>query len=186
MTPTTVIQETVKAFKELEAVLKQKGASKWPDPKWTKAVLTALCLLGHKLKCTVGASPKSVSCKNRDWGEWLFDAIWCSCDGDGRIKAVKLVAESEWGDLGAIEDDFQKLLVARATVRVMVFDAGQSEGGTSAIVEALCGHVQTFQGQKGDTYLLIAYVKDEDSWRFDYSLIEAGQPGAPPTCRQLK
>ena len=185
MTPTTVIQQTVKAFQKLEAVLQQEGASDWGDPKWTKAVLTVLCRLGHQLECTVGASPRYVSEKNRDWGEWLFDAIWCSCDDDGRIKAVELAAESEWGNLGAIEDDFQKLLVARATVRVMVFDAGQSEGGISAVVETLRDNVRTFQGKKGDTYLLIAYVKDEHSWRFDYWLIQAGRPGAPPVVRQL-
>ena len=32
-----------------------------------------------------------------------------------------LVAECEWGNKGGIEDDFEKLLLARAGVRMMIF-----------------------------------------------------------------
>ena len=113
-----------------------------------EAVLTALCSAGRKLNFTVGASPRFVSAKNRDGGEWLYDANWCSYDDDGWFKAVELIAESEWSDLAHIEEDFQKLLAARATVRVMVFDAGQSEGGVDAIVETLCKHIRAFNGRR--------------------------------------
>ena len=175
----------MKTFKKLERKLQQKDLSDWNTERWTKAVLTAMCATGRKLECTVGASPRFVSAKHRDGGEWLYDATWCSHDDDGWFKAVELAAESEWSSLERIEEDFQKLLQARATIRVMVFDAGQCDGGADAIAERLCKHVRAFRGTKGDSYVLIAYAEDEESWWFDYSLIQAGAPGALPTFQRL-
>lgn len=54
-------------------------------------------------------------------GEWLYDVSLLECDPDCKqIKAVPLILESEWTPKG-IMDDFQKLLVSCADLRVMLF-----------------------------------------------------------------
>ena len=74
------------------------------------------------------------------------------------LKSAPIVAECEWGTLGAVKDDFEKLLLARATVRVMVFNGMYREIGTEAFANKICGWVGAFEGnQKGDTYLLVGY-----------------------------
>ena len=95
-----------------------------------------------------------------------------------------MVAECEWGNFGAIEDDFQKLLVARASLRVMVCDGwwlpgcDDMEGGATA--ERLQEWVGEFEdGRAGDTYLLIIYEWQEGhrhSWRYRLTANDAGEP----------
>ena len=92
----------------------------------TKKVLTTLCKLGQRLGYTAwatGRDPYRVPDKYRDGDEWLYDVSWCNSDISDtydRLISVPMVAECEWDNLGEIEYDFAKLLLARATVRVMV------------------------------------------------------------------
>ena len=67
-----------------------------------------------------------------------------------RVKGVPLVAEIEWGNRGDVWDDFQKLLVARAGVRVMIFD------DHAGLLEELREHVRQYRNG-GDRYLLAQY-----------------------------
>ena len=97
-----------------------------------------------------------------------------------------MVAECEWGNLGEITDDFQKLLLARAAVRVMVFDGGHLKGGAEAIANELYRWVGAFEdSRKGDTYLLAGYEEDDKDWWFRYFSIHAGDPGQPPILKSL-
>ena len=72
--------------------------------------------LGSGLGFSVCAS----NVDSADWGEWLYDVSWLH--GKRWLRSVPMVAECEWGNFGDIEDDFQKLLVPRASLRVMVCD----------------------------------------------------------------
>ena len=66
---------------------------------------------------------------------------------------MPLVAEIEWGNSGDVWDDFQKLLVARADVRVMIFDEHHD-----LAVEDLIDQINFFNGtMAGDHYLLASY-----------------------------
>ena len=93
----------------------------------TETVKNKLRQIGQgKFGCYVCAS----GVPRADYGEWLYDVTWLKydCDGSSLIDAP-LVAECEWGNPGDIDDDFQKLLLARASVRVMIF-GGWDECGT--------------------------------------------------------
>ena len=87
-----------------------------------------------------------------------------------------MVAECEWGNFGDIEDDFQKLLVARASLRVMVCDGwwqpDDNEGRST--VDRLRQWIREFNGSRpGDTYLLIIYEwrrQRRRSWRYRLSV----------------
>ena len=89
---------------------------------WTKAVKTKLCEIGREFGCKVCAS--GVEKADRDYGEWLYDVTWLEYEkiGRGELVDAPLVAECEWGNFDAIVEDFEKLLLAREGVRLMVFD----------------------------------------------------------------
>ena len=68
----------------------------------------------------------------------------------------------------------EAMLARSAVLRVMVYDAKKADDGA----ERLCEHVGAFNGARGDTYLLIAFVGDisETRW-FEFSEIIAQGPG---------
>ena len=98
------------------------------DPDWTCEVLTALCTAGRECGFHTRAETGA------DQGEWLWDCIWLDRDADRKgnpIRCVPMVAECEWQAGAAIFDDFDKLLVATAPLRVFVFSAGQGVRSTA-------------------------------------------------------
>ena len=107
-----------------------------------------------------------------DGGEWLFD-VTClryHSDGYGYLKRVPLVAESEWSRrIDDIYSDFEKLLVACADVRVMVFDGAIWSGNDNKFDEFSAYINKSEHAVAGDTYLLAAWMPDG----FEYCHIEA-------------
>lgn len=64
-------------------------------------------------------------------GEWLFDLCMLEWNEHGYLARMPLALECEWGNDDAILDDFQKLIVCRADLRVMIFgEANQTTPGT--------------------------------------------------------
>ena len=66
-----------------------------------------------------------------------------------------MAAECEWGHERAVYNDFEKILIARADVRVMVFDGARLQDDDKF------REMETFirryrHTQAGDTYLLAA------------------------------
>ena len=125
--------------------------------QWTKKVLTILCKLGKRLGYTAWAT--GVPDEYRDGNEWLYDVMWCNSDISDtydRLISVPMVAECEWGNLGKI------------------------------IYKKLREHVRTFNGARGDTYLLIAHVGDvsETKW-FEFTEIVDQGPGTHPYSKTL-
>ena len=90
---------------------------------------------------------------------------------------MPMAAESEWGNWGAIDDDFSKILVSGASLRVMVCDSGHlpndNEGWATA--ERLRQTVGEYKGSRvGDTYLLIVY-EHLHFLRYQLDVIQAGE-----------
>lgn len=137
-----------------------RARDRWNDTRWTRAVKTALCEASaaayskagkHRLKIYANGVDVPV-----DGGEWMFD-VTCLLyrPKTGHLRRTPLVAESEWGDKEAVADDFSKLLLARADVRVMVVDCGYWNGGKHAAAE-LAGYVRAYADTAPDDYYLLA------------------------------
>ena len=151
--------------------------------EWNKAVKTKLCKIGQKFGCKVGARADEVDEADRDYGEWLYDVTWLEYERErdglkwpamALIEAL-LVAECEWGrgkNLEYIVEDFEKLLLARADIRLMIFD-GNHKPGSKEIAERLAGKVREFKSSRAeDTWLLAAWEGSNDDWSFKYFTIE--------------
>ena len=102
-----------------------------------------------------------------------------------------MVAESEWGPLREIKYDFQKLLLARAKVRVMVYDGGVASERNRRhrpILKRLHELVGAFNGTEGDTYLLISYLHVKGGkgiFKFKFHQFTYRGPDQKPECREL-
>ena len=130
---------------------------------WTTAVNTTLCRIGREhFGVGVGtARDKVMPGTHLDHGEWLWDLTWCSENDQGRMANLPLVAECEWAlSSAAIVEDFQKLLVARADVRLMIHEHWTDREeipDPPAMANHLSEHIQAYQHtQPDDVYLLVA------------------------------
>ena len=197
MTPDCIVNKIVAEFKKLEREIPKRDPDDRPqsNSQWTKEILTTLCKLGRRdLGCTVWATgnyPNRVPDECRDGDEFLYDASWRRSDTCDRIISVPMVAECEWGVRKKVEEDFQKLLLARSKVRVMVYDSGPANDSRSDrqfIRDQLYKHVEAFNGTKDDTYLLIAYLHvrgEERDFKFKFHQTTYRGPDQKPECREL-
>lgn len=140
--------------------------------KWTEAVETELCRIGQDSGYKVYA--QDVPINQKDGGEWLYDVTWLKYEKSGRGELIKapLVAECEWGDIPHIEDDFEKLLLARAGIRVMIVESND-EPDSRIIAERLAGKVKAFKGSRAEGAWLLAVTEKNNDWRFRYFTIES-------------
>ena len=171
-----------------------KGES---DKVWTEKVKTELCKIGRSFDYRVYARADEVHECERDGGEWLYDVTWIEYErGRDGLKwpataliEAPLVAECEWGNFEQIVYDFEKLLLARARVRLMVFDSHRAGGSSKEVAERLAGKVREFNGSLAeDAWLLASWERSDAAspdgwWRFRYFMIEmnAAIPFSPPS-----
>lgn len=161
----------------MEAI--RNGLNKLPltvedtNKEWTKAIKTMLCELGEKKYnfqvCASGLLTPG-------YGEWLYDVTWLEYSQgyapglQNHLVDVHLAAECEWGGFGEIKKDFEKLLPARTTLRLMIYD-GNQDPGSEAIAEHLGGYIRNFRGfQAEDVWLLAAWERHAGggTWAFKY------------------
>ena len=122
---------------------------------WTHIVKSRLCQAGQALGyyvCTSGIA-------QANHGEWLFDQVWMTwADAPRRLTRIGLAVECEWClKQDDILDDFEKLFVARADVRLMIFQATDAPR-VHALFDLLREKTQGFtQHQPGDYYMLAGY-----------------------------
>ncbi len=163
-------QSIRQALTEINARLAGQGAS---DKEWTNAVKTKLYQAGHNLGYRVATSldRKRVAegcADGPDFGEWLFDLVWMVWNGEPQrqLNRICLVVESEWGNQDDIMDDFEKLLVARSCVRLMIFQAS-NRAEVEEVFNLLQGEAEGFeQRQAGDYYLLAGYNLRNSTFRW--------------------
>ena len=140
---------------------------------WTKEVKTALCnacceaFKGSGQQVKLFASGVGTAA---DGGEWLFDVTCLLNDDKGYIKSIPLVAESEWRGRNDVVDDFEKLLVARADVCVMIFDRNYWDSAEQAIAELKAYVTACERSEPDDIFLLAAWTRDG----FEYCQIAGG------------
>ena len=159
----TLIDQIIGALREVHRLPNLQDAS---DAEWTREVKIALCKIG---KCHEYTTCASVPDDHADHGEWLYDVVWLVYSpGEKKVEllqSVPLVAESEWGNEDDIDEDFQKLLLARATIRVMIFGGANEDNDETA--KRLVRLVKHFKlGGSDDAYLLAGYESNEEGFRF--------------------
>lgn len=118
--------------------------------------------LGRGLHVYAKGLPRRLKRKNpgKIDGEWLFD-VTCLEYGDGDyLQRAVLAVESEWGDEQDIYDDFEKLLICRAELRLFIFDRGALK------FKWLRRCIQRGPVQAGDTYLLAGYNDKKKLFEF--------------------
>lgn len=164
-----IIRAVKEGFKRLDPEKHHESDNNW-NRAWTRAVKTELCSIGRKFGYKVYASPmKTVK---SDGGEWLYDVTWLEYEksGDGELTDAPLVAECEWDPQG-IEDDFEKLLLARAGVRVMIVDVGNRHDNSEKIANRFAKKIRKFNGSRDEDAWLLAVVEqsaDSCNWSFRY------------------
>lgn len=131
------------------------------DSDWTLRLKEEIAELGRTHEwdiCTSGF-------KDRFDCEWLYDLIWYKNDSADHLSELYLVLESEW-DIArsAIKYDFEKLLIARATLKVMVFQAYNRD--ISKIFELLKAGIDAFHTRSDDEIYILAGF-NIDSFAFD-------------------
>ena len=102
-----------------------------------------------------------------DGAEWLYDvtALLYDIPVENCFSRTVLVAECEWGSQLEILNDFQRLLLARADVRVMVFDGTRNPGYQEMFENFGIKIANNTQAQLGDIWLFAAWTIDE-GWVF--------------------
>ena len=151
------------------------------NAKWNRAVLSKLWEIGHQFSCGVGARGGRFGA---DWGEWVYDVTWIRCNEErhhDHLVDVPLVAEVEWsGRFSNVKDDFHKLLLARAGVRLMIYpyyalgglihgkepkDHDARKKAARKVAEQLAKSVNAFKcRQENDAWLLVGGVWHADDW----------------------
>ena len=174
MTPKTSsecidIGEVIRDIKDQLNKINECSKSTWSDAKWTREVLTKI----GKLAKDHGSKDYTSKGKGKR-GEWLYDLCWLQySETDGYLKSMPLALESEWGNWDAVCSDFEKLLLARAGLRVMVYGYDEDKDGEENVCQKLKKYFETFEGSmKGDRYLLCCWNDEEKSKKFHFHNIE--------------
>ncbi|MYH70825.1 MAG: hypothetical protein F4147_12395 [Gammaproteobacteria bacterium] len=177
LNPERIIDTALKEFKNLG----QTGVRS--EIQWTSATLNSLYRIGRRFGCSVWVSSRFANEQDIDGGECV---IWIKYDKSGFLESGPVVAECEWSNPGDVKDDYEKPLLARATVRVVVFDEGYCKNGAEAIANKICDWVGAYEGsQKGDKFLLVGYEGDDESWCFRYFIILVNESDQQPTITEL-
>ena len=134
-----------------QAMDAENAGAPWDDRCWAPKIKDALAAVGERQGYT--------SAYIGHLKEFLYDLIWVQKNQAGRIVDVPLVAEIEWGPPEEVWYDFQKLPVARADVRVMIFTGHQ--GLLGELRDYVCQYAH-----RGDRYLLAAYTRDDAGHHF--------------------
>ncbi len=131
----------VEIINGVNGVVEKAVAEDWPDSWWTKEILVTVGALGKRhgyYTCGPGGNQQG----------WLYDYVWI--DGE----RVPLVLESGWGGPSQIDDDFQKLRIARAEHRVMIFQGKNIDQKFDNLAEQVRAFAYT---QAGDRYLMLGF-----------------------------
>jgi hypothetical protein len=148
----------------IENTCAQCQAPVLPTGEWTLRILTELTRLGRGYGFKVrGARPKEDDFE----AGWLWDQTWADIRGwskedrsDGQLVNLPLVLESEW-DISFEREilwDFQKLFIARADLRVMIFEQN-TEKDAFQCLNRMKDAIKNFSAtQIGDRYLLACWV----------------------------
>ena len=83
------------------------------------------------------------------------------------MRDVSLVLELEWGYFPEVHEDFEKLRLAKANLRCMVFWAANRQNAVGYL-QTLLNQVLKFQKTtRGDNYLFCVWLEDKACFEFN-------------------
>jgi|ERR1051326_4034453 hypothetical protein len=145
------------------------------EPHWTRRIKEIVAGLAKQEKneeIFAAHSHKMFS----DHGEWLFDITWWSESNEGsiyRLNNLPLVVECEWKDnISDIQYDFEKLVIARADHRLMIFQGASTDFIKQSIKHlnsVIYGYKHTL---KGDRYMFAGVNYNNGEFIFDLTVVE--------------
>lgn len=153
-------------FAKLVDGLEQALNKAFAEDIGTQDVLAAICKACRKFDnnlylCATGKAGEAAKC-----GEFLYDVTCLDYDDKGFLCQAILVAECEWGPPADVYDDFEKLLLAHAPVRVMVFDGRRPSGGYEEVFEMLDRYVaRCTHTDASETWLYAAWTPTKFVYR---------------------
>jgi len=122
---------------------------------WTREIKTVLGDLGIALRYEVAAS----GYKGASQGEFLYDMVWYQLD-QGFLIDQSMVMEVEYlvAPLNCVDDDFQKLVQARANVRVWITTCANMSDVDRHV--ANCEkQIQVFRGSHDDDEYVLVFLE---------------------------
>lgn len=145
------------------------------DRAWTTAIKHGIGNIGLSAGFLAGASGFPTANDH----EWLYDLIWFRNSRENYLEELILALESEWEvDPDEIYYDFEKLLVARAPIKVMIF---QDNGGNlDSLWAMLEKSLRTYRKHSGDeTYLCAAYRNRHGDFQIKQTTLPSALSGTP-------
>jgi hypothetical protein len=155
--PEKLLRELIRGVKEHDSgrTLNKRG-----NKSWTEAVKSSLKEIAKK------CHPASVRCyytkAEPSMREFLLDVVWWD---EGKFEGASLACECEWHrSPEAIREDFGKLLVIKAPLKLMIF--ASSNGRQSDLVRSkLEEYLKSYKHHvQGETYLVLDLVPEPRAW----------------------
>jgi hypothetical protein len=138
------------------------------DSKWTQKIKDKLWTIGVNSGFEVCTHKSGII--ESIHGEWLYDITWIEYDrkgNDGYLIDIPLVLESEWGKYDDIINDFEKLLLARARNKIMVFQMKNSDEINKMFVEFKKIISMFKRSNSSDRYLFAGLNYKENKFEFE-------------------
>ena len=145
----------------LSRLPREESSNGGRDRDWTSGVMRALGDLGHSFKYDVCTSGWRSGDGTRCHPEWLYDMTWAGMK-EGFLVSLPLALESEWSTKAAdVDEDFSKLLIARAEHRVMIFQVRTCKDFEDT-VRRLTSDIDAFSlTRPGDRYFFAGFIYEE-------------------------
>lgn len=155
----------------LERAIYQSFAEVWDHidvdtpGNWTKALNNIL----YNIAKSQGEN-LLVACKSEphDNPEWLYDHVWYTYTEAGALKNVTLIVECEWKNwrdedyFQKIQYDFEKLLVGRSKLRLMILAADTDSEALNVFQQLRDIVLQSDLSQAGDRYLFACWITSRE------------------------
>jgi len=132
------------------------------DRRWTLEVKNEFGKLGLKNKYQVAATGFTQSYDR----EWLYDLVWYSNNENGQLIDVPFVLECEWGNIRNVQFDFEKLLIANASIKFMICQAS-NESQRVSLIHYFKDAIEQYHSKHPKQNYFIAILDAINDWSFE-------------------
>lgn len=165
--------------------LSENNAKPTDRSQWTIAIKAALISLASNYngRCYHPSPPKRPTTAKSRKGEWICDVVWEYKPKNGEeAGCYPLAAESELeGSRAALPiDDFEKLLVFKAAVKILIFVTPKSEEEHRKLHSMLRDYLQSYCHHiAGEKYVFVELQRlraPEHIWLYQFAVESDGPP----------